>query len=213
MAQTLKRGEKVLYSDGDEKWGSELVFVARRETTPSSDTTPKPVTCVKYKTLCDALKELAAFEKQKGSKKFIKEILDRDQLLRGELVINHNPILGGGDPNDKEIEKSEFKDPRLPYFVDIEYIEMGYALQKQQLQPEGFHLFYWLFGKIPYGVWESAKHAAKEKEFKAIGFGTTPSHRPNRIGLEIGKLIAAKYQDIAHFAEEFCENECHVNPK
>lgn len=74
MTQTLKRGKKVFYSDGDEKWGSELVFVARRETAPSSDTTPKTVTCVKYKTLCDALYELAEYEKKEGEQKSLSNI-------------------------------------------------------------------------------------------------------------------------------------------
>ena len=202
MAKILKREEKVLYSDGDEKWGSELVFVARRETTPSSDTSPKTVTCVKYKTLCDALKELAAFEKQKGTKIFVKEILDREQLLRGELVINHNPILGGGDSNDKTIEKTEFKNPRLPYFVDIEYVEVGYALTRQKMDAKmGMILWNWI-----------AKPLGKSAQYGKSGNGgvggTGITHRPNALGLQIGELIAKRYKDIAHFSEEFCRDEC-----
>lgn len=202
MAQTLKRGEKVLYSDGDEKWGSELVFVARRETTPSSDSTPKTVTCVKYKTLCDALKELAAIEKKKGTNKFIKEILDRDQLLRGELVIMHNPITGGGDPKDTKIEDTEFKDPRLPYFVDIEYVEVGYALSKQWINPSLMHGMWALLVK-PIG-----RLIEGQKQKNPI---TDYNHRPNRLGAKMGRIIANNYKDLSDFTDKFCTDECSAD--
>lgn len=96
MKKVLKSTDKVLYSNGDAKYGSELVLVAKRATTPASDNAPKIVHCVKYKTLCDALRELAEYERKEGTEKFVKGILDRDKLIRGELVINHHFIVGGG---------------------------------------------------------------------------------------------------------------------
>lgn len=208
MKKILRSNEKVLYSDGDEKYGSELVLVAKRTTTPTSDNTPKIVHCVKYKTLCDALRELAEYERKEGTEKFVKGILDRDKLIRGELVINHHYIVGGGDPKDYTIEDTEFRDPRLPYFVDIEYIEVGYAMTRQHMQAEAFNFAYWLFGKVPVGIYESLKSSLENKKFKAEGFGSLPSHRPNIIGLRVGELIAKRYDNISQFTEEFCKDEC-----
>lgn len=197
--EVLKNSEKILYSNGDSKSGSELVSITKMKTTTQSNTEAKPVKCVKYKTLCDALKELAAIEQKKGTEKFIKDIIDRDKLIRGELVINHNPIIGGGDPNDKEIEDTEFKDPRLPYFIDIEYIEVGYALSKQ-----------WISPGLAYGAWtligKPAGRAVEEQRQKNPI--TDYNYRPNRIGTRIGRMIANNYENIADFVSKFCTNEC-----
>lgn len=176
MKKVLKSTDKVLYSNGDAKYGSELVLVAKRATTPASDNAPKIVHCVKYKTLCDALRELAEYERKEGTEKFVKGILDRDKLIRGELVINHHFIVGGGDPKDPMIEDTEFKDPRLPYFVDIEYIEVGYALKKQRLEPEAYNLL-WNAIKLPVSVIEAAKG---NQSWDKVGWGSGPFHRLNR---------------------------------
>ncbi|QDQ27514.1 hypothetical protein FNU76_14755 [Chitinimonas arctica] len=146
------------------------------------------------KTLCHALFELAAYENQKGTMVFVKEIIDRKKLVRGELVISHNPVTGGGDPQDPGIENSEFKDPRLPYYVDTEYIEVGYALTKQGMD-----------AKMGFIAWVTAKKAIS----LFTGDSTTGlSHRPNALGLQIGEMIAKRYRNIAHFAEEFCGGKC-----
>lgn len=158
-------------------------------------TQPPPHTrCVNYKTLCDALHELADIEKHKGTEAFVKAILDRKELMKGRLAINHNGISGGGDPKNKNIEDSEFKDPRLPYFVDIEYIEVGYAMTKQDLD-----------ATMGYLLWNGIK---KTLDVFTGQHSSPLTHRPNAIGLQIGQLIARRYKNIAHFTEEFCKDEC-----
>lgn len=72
--------------------------------------------CTQYKSFCQAITELASLEEKKGTAQFIKDVIDRGSILRGRLVISHHPVLGGGDPKNKEIEDTEFTSPRLPFF-------------------------------------------------------------------------------------------------
>lgn len=202
MGKFLDQKEKVLYSNGDPEKGSELVKVATVTTTPKNNSSAKPIKCVKYKTLADALKELGTIERKKGTKKFIKDILDRGELVKGNLAINHNPIVGGGSPTNKEIEDSEFKDPRLPYFVDVEYVEVGYALSKQWINP-GLTYFLWTWIAKPFG-------RASEGIDQKCPYGDY-NKRQNRMGVYIGRVIANNYKDIMDYAEKLAVDEC--NPK
>lgn len=202
VGELLKANEKFLYSNGDEKTGSELVRVATVTTTHKSNTAGKPVPCVKYKTLATALKELGRIERQKGTEKFIKEILDRNELVKGHLAINHNAIVGGGSPTDKEIEDTEFKDPRLPYFVDVEYVEVGYALSKQWINP-GLMYFFWTWIAKPFG-------RKNEGLPQKCPYGDY-NKRQNRMGVYIGRIIANSYKDIYDYAEQLAAGECTGN--
>ncbi len=200
MAKILQCDEKYLYADGDEIAGSELVRIATRTTTPKTSTNPKPIRCTSYKTLVDALKELGAIERKVGTKKFVKDIISRENLTRGELVITHNPIVGGGSKTDKNIEDTEFQDPRLPYFIDIEYVEVSYALSKQWINP-GVMYFIWTFiGKIGGRIDAGLPPKNPWKDY---------NHRPNRAGIYLGRRIANNYKDIMDFAEQLAVDECY----
>jgi len=166
---------------------------------PGSAAPPKP----SGKTLCQALRELAAFENQKGTQRFIKDIIDRDTLFRGNLVINHHPVTGGGNPADPVIEDTEFKDPRLPHYVDMEYVEVGYALTRQGLNAQSTYIAWVGAKKLISGIGGIAQE---------LGYNGLPStastgisHPPNLVGLRIGELIAKRYRNITHFADEFCK--------
>ncbi len=156
--------------------------------------------CVKYKTFCQAISELAQFEKTKGTDRFVKDIIDRGNVLTGHLVINHHPVLGGGDPNNKSIEGTEFTSPRLPFFVDMEYVEVGYALQKQSINPALMYMA-WCGIVKPLG-------RSIEKRPQKSPVDDYLNSRPNLIGIRIGRLIANEYKDIEDFAKKFCAVEC-----
>lgn len=208
MGKTLSKNDKVLYAGGDSKNGQELVRVTSVTTTPKRDSAPKPIACPTYKTLCQALQELAAYERKEGEQKFIDNVLNEAKVFKGEAVINHHPISGGGSDEHgpvKGMEDSEFKEPRLPYFVDIEYIEIAYALRKRGMNPYDFHVG-WVGFK---NIWSPIKNAVNAMLGDPERSGTTSlAHRPNRLGVEIGKLIAERYKNLTEFTEEFCKNAC-----
>lgn len=200
MGKTLGGGEKILYAGGDEKYGQELILVKQVTTTHKSDAEPKPIECPKYKTLGQAVKELANIEKAKGTEKFCKDVIDRKELLKGHLAITHNEIIGGGNPNDPEIEDTEFTNVRVPYFVDIEYVEVGYALAKQGISP-GATYTAWISFKWTYELFKlhwTPPFANFEK-------------RQNRIGLQIGWIISKEYKNLMDFADQLIAAECDEN--
>lgn len=224
MGKTLDPKEKVLYSNGDAKNGSELVKVGVVTTTPSTNSSAKPISCKKYKTLCDGLIELAAYEKKKGTDKFVNDIIEFNKVFTrkdGGVVINHHPIGGGGFDQTGPVagmEDTEFKDPRLPYFVDLEYVEVAYALRKKGLVPSDFYLA-WAGGKqlgnagnsLAKKLWNKlTKKPEERKPVDENALGSGLDHRPNRMGLDIGDLIGKHYPTIEDFTKDFCKNECSV---
>ena len=197
MGKTLTSDEKILYAGGDEKYGQELILVKQVTTTHKSNTAPKVIDCPKYKTLGQAVKELANIEKAKGTEKFCKDVIDRKELLKGHLVITHNEIIGGGNPNDPEIEDTEFTNVRVPYFVDIEYVEVGYALAKQNINPGA-----------AFAVWIGIKELLRISNVSWPTPYADFNKRPNRIGLQIGWIISKEYKNLTDFADQLLKAEC-----
>ncbi|MDE2600457.1 MAG: hypothetical protein KGL40_12625 [Rhodocyclaceae bacterium] len=220
MGKLLEKTAPVVFANGDKNKGPVLVKVATVTTTPKSDNKPKPVTCPKYKTLCQALQELAAYERAEGPK-FLDNVIDFKNVVRGRVVVNHHPIDGGSwqdvppiegmiNPigQGEGIEDTEFRDPRptTPYFVDIEYVEVGYVLRKKGYDPIAYYIG-WT------GVFKPSHNAIKNFVHRIFGeeereTSSPLSHKPNLYGLLMGKMIAEKYLNLTKFTEEYCKNAC-----
>lgn len=216
----LEKNAKVAFAGGNPDKGPVLVKVGTVITTPAANNKPKPVVCPAYKTLCQALKELAAYERAEGDK-FLDNVVDFGNLARGIVVVHHHPIEGGGwesvppikgmiNPigQVEGIEDTEFRDPRptTPYFVDIEYVEVAYVLRKKGLNPIDFYMG-WAGGVKPAeNAWHNFKHLIKGEYERE---SSSPlSHKPNRFGIDIGKMIAEQYKDLTAFTEVYCKNAC-----
>lgn len=220
MGKLLDKSAPVVFAKGDPNKGPVLVKVGTVTTTPKSNTAPKPVTCPKYKTLCQALQELAAYERAEGDK-FFDNVIDFSRPLKGQVVVHHHPIEGGSwesvppvngmiNPvGQKEgIEDTEFRDPRptTPYFVDIEYVEVAYVLRKRGMNPYDFYLGWAGVTKpVINGITNAWHYITDDPDRQS---SSPLSHKPNRYGVDIGKMIAERYENLTAFTNEYCKNAC-----
>lgn len=212
------------------KEGGHLAFVVKVATTPKADSSVKVVECPKYKTLCQALAELGAIEAKSGTEKFCRDIVDVKALFtEAKLAFNHNPITGGGDPADPSVEDTEFKNPDTPLvngapmFFDTEYIEVGYALERQGFPPDAAMLLWVGVKRTIGGVastgevlsnsvdWAKAGGPLSDHDVKVMPDeffpGTGVNHPPNANGLALGRHIAQNYKSIDDFVKFFCFKE------
>lgn len=216
----LEKNAKVAFAGGNPDKGPVLVKVGTVTTTPAANNKPKPVACPSYKTLCQALKELAAYERAEGPK-FLDNVIDFKNVVRGRVVVNHHPIDGGSwqdvppiegmiNPigQGEGIEDTEFRDPRptTPYFVDIEYVEVGYVLRKKGYDPIAYYIGWaGVFKPGRNKIMNLIKWMKGEDETET---SSPLSHKPNLYGLLMGKMIAEKYLNLTKFTEEYCKNAC-----
>ncbi|WP_348945259.1 hypothetical protein ABHF33_01215 [Chitinibacter sp. FCG-7] len=179
-----------------------------------------------YKTLCDALKELGMYERQKGTVRFVRDVIDAGELIRGNLHITHHPVIGGGKSGDSKIEDTEFRDPRIPLYYDIEYVEVAYALERQFINSPSMYALW--TGIKPLAstakvasdtlgaieamesisdlrkVWQTMSSSYSGQTFNPIKQYWSGQ---NKRGLWLGKLIAREFNSILDFAEQFSVNE------
>lgn len=157
----------------------------------------------KVKNLCDALKELAAYETQKGTKAFC------EFVYKFPSTLEHHSVIG----NDKNaLENTEFKThiypqmnytwytkelsmevtpPVLPVYIDIEWVETGYALYRRYKGGAfGFYI-----------GWNTFKLVVQ----KVFGHGGTNfGDPPNKYGFLLGIYIANEFDTIQDFTNSWC---------
>ncbi len=216
----LEKNAKVAFAGGNPDKGPVLLKVGTVTTTPAANNKPKPVVCPSYKTLCQALKELAAYERAEGDK-FFDNVIDFGRpFTKGQVVVHHHPIEGGGweavppikgmiNPigQAEGIEDTEFRDPRptTPYFVDIEYVEVAYVLRKRGQNPIDFYLGWTGVFKPLKNEFDNLIHRYKGEPPET---SSPLSHKPNRFGIDLGKMIAERYENLTAFTEAYCKNAC-----
>ena len=181
------------------KVGQTLKLV--RNSKPANSTTTGPILKTKY--LCDALKELAVYEIQKGTDKFC------DFVYKFPSTIQHHSVIGN-DKNADDITEFkthiypqmdygwygielgiEIKPPVLPIYIDIEWVEIGYVLYRKYYG--GSFAFY--IG------WNTFKLIMQ----KVFGHGGTNfGHPPNKYGFLLGVYIAKEYKTIQGFSNSWC---------
>lgn len=208
---------------------------------------------VPMKTLCDALKELAAFERQKGTSAFVNYIIESLRSAPNHFPVLHHKNSDGIEENPEKnsapkswklsngsqaiLEPSEFRDRigvydffidttipqnkiikekrqnannityassrgRFPMpqgtfkpsffqkkngWFDIEYIEVGYALNRK-----GYN------AGLVYTAWTTGKYILSSSA------GTSYSHPPNHDALFMGSYIADGYTNLTEFTKIFC---------
>lgn len=165
--------------------------------------------CKRHKTLCMALNELAKFEENEGTDVFCDNVIKFNADLTNIMSLNHHYVTGGGNPKDNNIESTEFitfgfpriergiwyhyeiEPPEFPLYVDIEYVEMAYALTRMKL-PIAHSAYY---------SWNSLKQVAQL--WPGVG-GTNFGHIPNKYGFILGNYIANNYDSIRAFANDWC---------
>ena len=172
--------------------------------------------CKRYKTLCMALNELAKFEEIEGTEIFCDNIIKFNADMSNILSLNHHYITGGGNPKDSNIENTEFitfgfpkiehgiffhyeiEPPDFPLYVDIQYVEMAYALTRMPVP----------IANISYYSWNTFKKMIQS--VKGDG-GTNFGHPPNKFGFILGHYIATNYESIRTFATNWCVgNSCKL---
>ncbi len=165
--------------------------------------------CKRHKKLCMALNELAKFEEAEGTKIFCNNVVKFNPSYPDTMVLNHHSVTGGGNPKDNNSESTEFitfgfpriergiwyhyeiEPPEFPLYVDIEYVEMAYAITRMKLPIAYPAYFSWNVGK-------------KAAQFLLGVGGTNFGHRPNKYGFILGNYIANNYDSIRAFANDWC---------
>ena len=120
-------------------------------------------------------------------------------------------MIGGGNPNDKNIEDTEFLTldfphinygyfsqdlgievdrPTFPLYVDIEYVEVGYALYKK----------YRGGAFVAYAGYNTLKLLVKLFQKSGNSFG----YEPNKYGFILGTTIASSGNNLQGFVEQWC---------
>lgn len=165
------------------------------------------------KSLCWALKELAKYENQKGTEAFCDYVvgLSKGGYIGIQAHLNHHWVVDESKLGTKE-ETTEFltssfpqmnyawfnvdwgisaKPPTLPLYIDIEWVEIGYAAYRKY-RGNAFAL---------YAGWNSLKAIV---QLLTGDGGTNFNHPPNKYGFLLGIFIASEYSNLQAFADEWC---------
>lgn len=193
-----------------------IVSQIERQNAQRQKLVERTIACPTHKTLCWALNELAKYENQKGTEEFCDYVIgfSKGGYIGIRLDLNHHGVENDKRPNFKGAELTDFitldfpklqyvlfsidlgitvEEPTFPLYVDIEYVEMGYALYKKYMGGAFYAYFGWNFGKLV--------------AYLFTGKGNHFGYPPNKYGFVLGVYIAKNFNTIQSFVHQWCVGE------
>lgn len=156
---------------------------------------------------------MAKYENTKGTENFCDYVVGFSSggYIGVRLNLDHHGVINDKRPDFKGAELIDFitlsfpkinysfmsidlgirvEEPSFPFYVDIEYVEIGCALYKKYMGGAFYAYFGWNFGKLV--------------AYLFMGKGNHFGYPPNKYGFVLGVYIAKNFYNIQSFINKWC---------